>query len=94
MDNFTHSLIGVLVGETIARTTQPTRDGLPQQQRRNLLVTLMAVGSNLPDLDFLYSAVTGNKLDYLLEHRGHTHTVVGALITAALMFFAAAGWCE
>lgn len=94
MDNLTHTLIGVLVGETVARTTSATCDGLPQQQRRNLFVTLMAVGSNLPDLDFLYSAITGSKLDYLLQHRGHTHTVAGALIIAVLMFLACEAWCR
>lgn len=94
MDNLTHTLIGVLVGETAARTTSATAHGLPQQQRRNLFVTLTAIGSNLPDLDFLYSLATGNKLDYLLHHRGHTHTVVGALIAAALLCLACELWCR
>lgn len=94
MDNLTHTLIGVLVGETLAQTTSATAHGLPAAQRRNLFVTLTAIGSNLPDLDFIYSAITGNKLDYLLQHRGHTHTVVGALVTAALMFFASELWCR
>lgn len=94
MDNLTHTLIGVLVGETVAQTTPATTGGLPQQQRRNLFVTLMAIGSNLPDLDFLYSAITGNQLDYLLQHRGHTHTVVGALVTAGLLFVTCEAWCR
>ncbi len=54
----------------------------------------MAVGSNLPDLDFLSSALSGNKLDYLLEHRGHTHTVIGAVIIAALLYLACEAWCR
>ncbi len=54
----------------------------------------MAVGSNVPDLDFLSSALSGNKLDYLLEHRGHTHTVIGALIAAALLYLACEAWCR
>ena len=45
----------------------------------------MVVGSNLPDLDVLYSFGSGDKLAYLLEHRGHTHTVVGALFAAVAM---------
>lgn len=94
MDNLTHTLIGVLVGETVAQTTSAIAHGLPARQRRNLFVTLTAIGSNLPDLDFIYSAITGNKLDYLLQHRGHTHTVVGALVTAALLFFACELWCR
>lgn len=94
MDNLTHSLIGVLVGDTLAETTPATRDGLPQQQRRNLFVSLMLAGSNLPDLDFLQSVLRGDKIDYLLQHRGHTHTVVGALIMAALMLLASEAWCR
>lgn len=94
MDNLTHTLIGVLAGETAARTTSASINGLPPQQRRNLFVTAMAVGSNLPDLDFVYPAITGNKLDYLLQHRGHTHTLVGALVIAALLFLACDLWCR
>jgi inner membrane protein len=52
----------------------------------------MVIGSNLPDADFLYSVATRSKLDYLLQHRGYTHTIVGALIIAALMFIACELW--
>lgn len=94
MDNLTHTLAGVLVGETLARTTSPSPSGLPAPQRRHLLVTLMAVASNVPDLDFLSSVVSGGKLEYLLEHRGHTHTVIGAFVAAALLYLASAAWCR
>ncbi|HMN45472.1 MAG TPA: metal-dependent hydrolase [Povalibacter sp.] len=94
MDNLTHTLAGVLVGETLARTTSPSPSGLSQPQRRNLLVTLMAVGSNVPDLDFLSSAISGDKLEYLLEHRGHTHTVIGAFLAAALLYLVCEAWCR
>lgn len=92
MDNLTHTLVGVLVGETIARTVPAAKTGLPGNARRNLLVGVMAVGSNFPDLDFLYSAVTGSKLDYLLQHRGHTHTIVGAVAIALLMLAVCEVW--
>ena len=82
MDNLTHTLIGVLVGETVARTTSASNPGLDPQRRRNLLVTASAITSNLPDLDFIASLITGDKLQYLLEHRGHTHTLIGALLIA------------
>jgi len=94
LDNLTHTLAGVLVGETFARTTSPSPSGLSPPQRRNLLVTLMAVASNVPDLDFLSSVVSGDKLEYLLEHRGHTHTVIGAFVAAALLYFASEAWCR
>lgn len=94
MDNLTHTLAGVLVGETLSRVTRSTADGLPEPQRRNLFVTLMAIGSNFPDLDFLSSAVSGDKLEYMLEHRGHTHTIIGALIGAAILYACCLIWCR
>lgn len=92
MDNLTHTLIGVLVGEAAAAHSKRSEPGLSARDKRNLYVTMMAVGSNLPDLDFLYSTVTGSKLDYLLHHRGHTHTFVVAILIAALLAFACELW--
>ena len=92
MDNLTHTLIGVLVGEAAAAHSKTSEPGLSARDKRNLYVTTMAVGSNLPDLDFLYSTVTGSKLDYLLHHRGHTHTFVVAIVIAALLAFACELW--
>ena len=92
MDNLTHTLIGVLVGETVHTVAPSNASGLTESQRRNLFLPVMVVGSNLPDLDFLYSTFSGNKLDYLLEHRGHSHTVVGAVLTALLLLAACELW--
>ena len=92
MDNITHTLIGVLVGETAARLASAAQSRISQEERRKLFVGVMAVGSNLPDLDFLYSFFTGNKLDYLLQHRGYTHTIAGAALMALLMFAACEIW--
>lgn len=94
MDNLTHTLIGTLVGETFARVTASGERGLAPAQRRNLLVAVAAIGSNLPDLDFIYPAITGGKLAYLLQHRGYTHTIIGALIAAAIVLLACEGWCR
>jgi inner membrane protein len=85
MDNVTHTLIGALLGETVARTTQPDPRGLQGEVRRNLLVATAAIGSNLPDVDVLYSFI-GGKINYLLQHRGHSHTIIGALALAAIAF--------
>ncbi|MFC4309940.1 metal-dependent hydrolase [Steroidobacter flavus] len=79
MDNVTHTIIGTLVGEVAARVAPSRRSTLPATTRRNLCVTLAAIGSNLPDADLLYSFFDG-KLNYLLHHRGHTHTVLIALL--------------
>jgi inner membrane protein len=90
MDNVTHTLIGALLGETVARTTRPDPRGLRGEVRRNLLVATAAIGSNLPDVDLLYSFI-GGKLNYLLQHRGYSHTVIGAVVLAAIAF-AIARW--
>jgi inner membrane protein len=90
MDNVTHTLIGALLGETIARITQADSRGLPGEVRRNLLVTTSAIGSNLPDVDVLYSFI-GGKINYLLQHRGYSHTIIGAVLLAVATF-AIARW--
>jgi inner membrane protein len=91
MDNLTHTLIGTLVGETVARMSRPDPAGLTANARRNLIVVLSAVGSNLPDLDLLYSFF-GSKANYLAHHRGHTHTIVGALLLAAIAYVITMQW--
>lgn len=94
MDNLTHTLLGAIAGEAIARGTGACAGGLPQATRRNLFVTVAAVGSNLPDVDLLWTmrGITGDPLSYLIHHRGHTHTVVGCIGLAALLFAAALLW--
>ncbi len=92
MDNITHTLLGIVVAETAARFIPVAKSVLPEATRRNLYVTLMVVGSNLPDLDSLYAGITGGTLGYLLHHRGHTHTVLGALVLALAMFALACAW--
>lgn len=95
MDNITHTLVGVLVGESAARIPRTNAaSGLSADTRRNLFVTLMALGSNVPDLDFIPSQMSGNKLEYLLHHRGHTHTILGALLIGVLLYAAVAVWCR
>ena len=101
MDNLTHTLIGVIAGESVAQGTRPegrTRThGLPPGVRRGLFVVLAAVGGNLPDLDLLYSYRgvphdTQAKLGYVLEHRGYTHTLLGCLLLALALYAVAEWW--
>jgi inner membrane protein len=92
VDNLSHSLIGLIAGESIARSSRVSAEsGLPSDVRRGLLVTLSVVGNNLPDLDLMYSyhpfaRDTQAKLDYMLQHRGYTHTVVVCVVLAALLY--------
>lgn len=92
MDNLTHTLLGALVGETAARYVPTARSVLGEDTRRSLYVTLTIAGSNLPDLDILYAGISGDKLGYLLHHRGHTHTVIGALMLGLLLYALALAW--
>ena len=91
MDNITHTLIGTLVGEVAARAAPSNQSTLPAPLRRNLCVTLAAIGSNLPDSDLLYSFF-GGKVNYLLHHRGHTHTIVIALLLGVAVMGVTRWW--
>jgi inner membrane protein len=91
-------MIGALVGETVARHARPfgrpapLRTALPDGTFRRLVVISLVVGSNLPDADLLYSSFGGGPLSYVLQHRGYTHTLVGALAAAALWWLVCAAW--
>jgi inner membrane protein len=86
MDNVTHALAGLLLGEAtvaVASRRSPVSAGF----RRAALV-LGVVAAELPDADLLYAGpVLGmGKLGYMLHHRGHTHTVVFALLGALALW--------
>ena len=96
MDNLTHTLIGFIAGESFARGSPVRERGIPAETRRSLFVTLAAIGGNLPDLDLIYSygdmhGVHG-KLQYMLQHRGYTHTVLGCLVLVVLLYAGTEGW--
>lgn len=81
MDNVTHSLVGIaladsVMGKRMAGTQRP------------MIVGAAMIAANLPDIDLAYSAITPAPLGYLLHHRGHTHTVLGLGVLAAIMFVA------
>jgi inner membrane protein len=71
MDNITHSLAGYLIAKTAASQN-------PKKQEAIVWTTL--IGSNLPDIDFAVQLVDpSNKLQYLLHHRGYTHSIIFAV---------------
>jgi inner membrane protein len=103
MDNLTHSLIGLIAGETLAgraRRRSGEEAGLTPETRRGLFVTLSVIGNNLPDLDLLYSYRPlahdrqAAELDYLLQHRGYTHTLLGCLVLALLLYGVVELWAR
>jgi inner membrane protein len=91
MDNVTHTLISVMVGEAVHRSLPPSTV-LSDRARRSVAITVMAVGGNLPDADIIYTGWAGTTADYLLHHRGHTHTVIGALGLSLVLFLAVRLW--
>lgn len=81
MDNLTHTVIGLVAGETIARVAR--------SPRRVSYLAIGMIGGNLPDSDLLVSYGEGT-LGYLLQHRGYTHTIVGCVALALLLYAAVA----
>lgn len=96
MDNLTHSLIGLVAGDAVAHATRTRGGALSAGARRGLFVTLAAVGGNLPDADLIlpYARGSRDKISYLLEHRGYTHTVIGCVLLALLLYACAEGWAR
>ena len=85
MDNLTHSVTGLAVGELISRSLPPEADDDSQRTRRRLLLVSCWAASNFPDLDLILTPLLPAPLGYLLHHRGHTHTLLYALPQAMLL---------
>ncbi len=91
MDNVTHTLISAMVGVAIHRSTAASST-LTRSAHRNVTIAVMVVGGNLPDADLIHTAWAGTTLDYLLHHRGYTHTIVGTLMLSLLLFATVRLW--
>ncbi len=90
MDNITHALAGTLIAAATVATL--SRRGTELSARASTaLFTVGIVAAELPDADLLYAGpVLGmGKLGYLLHHRGHTHTVLFALVSALVVWWLA-----
>jgi inner membrane protein len=85
VDNLTHTIIGLAAGELIARSlpAEPTPERA--KARHRLLLVTGALGSNFPDIDLAFMPFLSRPLGYLLEHRGHTHTLLFAIPEALLL---------
>ncbi|RYZ85118.1 MAG: metal-dependent hydrolase, partial [Proteobacteria bacterium] len=69
MDNFTHTLIGGAYYSV-----------LPKRLQNKPILLAATIGSNLPDFDVLMRFFPGEThFDYLVHHRGYTHTFLLAL---------------
>ena len=47
MDNLTHTLVGFVAGDAVARSTADVPGGLSASARRSYFVTVAAIGSNI-----------------------------------------------
>jgi len=83
LDNLTHSLAGLIMGDAAVAWRQRAGAALTPRQRSAVLTTAV-LANNLPDFDFAYVGVTSGKLGYLLHHRGHTHTLAAVLPLALI----------
>lgn len=85
MDNVTHALAGMLVAEAACLARRETR-----REVRAASYLVSALANNLPDIDIVYTWITGPKpLGSLLHHRGHTHVLLVALALAWLLGYVA-----
>ena len=85
MDNITHSVIGLGVGELLHRSLPPEPQEAPQRTRRALFLFTAWFASNAPDLDLFLTRLMPRPFGYMLQHRGHTHTLLLALPQALLV---------
>src|SRR4051812_25083089 len=86
MDNVTHTLAGLLLAESAVRL-RTRRGGVePSPRFRAIAAASSAIAANLPDSDLAYTGLGGDRLTYMLHHRGYTHTVVIAILGAVLLW--------
>lgn len=89
MDNVTHALAGSLLAA--ATVTVLARRGVKTSANFRVVATTVGIiAAELPDSDLIYAGqrLGMGSLGYLLHHRGHTHTVVFAIIGAVLLWLA------
>jgi len=100
VDNVTHALAGLLLADATMTWVSSRHSGpetVPMSRRfAGVAAVLGVVAAELPDSDLVYSgSVLGmGKLGYLLHHRGHTHTVVWAVVGALLLWVVAQWWLQ
>lgn len=88
MDNVTHTLAGLLIAEGALHLRRQGSDATRDVVRRTAIGSAM-VAANLPDGDLLYTGAGADRIAYMLQHRGYTHTVPGVILGAILMWLIA-----
>lgn len=87
LDNITHSLFGAAVSESLWTLLPETKKKTFHPKTRRILLLTSVIANNFPDSDILYSRWmhSNPQLGNLLHHRGHTHTILIALLQAFLL---------
>ena len=81
MDNLAHALVGAALGRAVA-DRHVARAGL-----------IGIVAANAPDWTELLIGLPGSRADFLVLHRGITHSLIGALVeVAALTLLIGGAW--
>lgn len=86
MDNLSHSVAGLAVGELLHRCLPPEEDAGKHRTRHHLLLFTAWAAGNFPDLDLVLNAALPAPLGYLMHHRGHTHTLLYAIPQGLLLW--------
>ncbi|MBL0939061.1 MAG: metal-dependent hydrolase [Gemmatimonadaceae bacterium] len=89
MDNVTHALAGLLLADATTSWVA-RRSNVPVPNRfASAAAVLGVIAAEFPDSDLVYSgSVLGmGKLGYLMHHRGHTHTIVWAVLSALFLWY-------
>lgn len=104
MDNVTHALAGLLLADAtvssvqrrIGRASSAGTEAPSLVRFRRAAVVLGIAAAEFPDADLVYSGpmVAMGKLGYLLHHRGHTHTVVWAVVSAVVLWWITRWWWQ
>jgi len=86
MDNVTHSIAGLVLAELAVRLRARRASAEPSPRFRAVAAISSMIAANVPDADLIYTGIGGDRLSYMLHHRGYTHTVLMALVGAALIW--------
>jgi inner membrane protein len=92
MDNVTHTLAGLLLAESAVRWRGRRVNAAELTAFRTAAVISSPIAANLPDGDLFYTGFGGDRLSYMLHHRGYTHTIVMAVVGAVLLCAIVVGW--
>ncbi|MFM8315492.1 MAG: metal-dependent hydrolase, partial [Deltaproteobacteria bacterium] len=94
MDNITHSLVGILTAESALEVLRIRQPNTVLTRKTRIAFWLSALlANNFCDLDFIPTLfLEPKRLQYLLHHRGHTHTLLLAPLQALIILLGFWGW--